>query len=153
MIGIRVGGDTTPVRLVTSPFTELTPSVSPDSRWLAYVSNESGTNEVYVRPFPNTDAGRWQVSVSGGWEPRWSRDGRTLFFLDANKRMTAAHLGLAAGFEVTSVEPLFDANGFRLDGYHQSFEVTADGRFVFRAPRQEPGAVAGARVVWVENWR
>ena len=151
LIGIRLSGDTTPVRLVTSPFTELTPAVSPDSRWLAYTSNESGANEVYVRPFPNTDAGHWQVSVSGGAEPRWSRDGRTLFFLDVNQRMNAAHLSVAGGFAVTSIEPLFDANSLRLDGYHQSFEVEADGRFVFRSPRLEAGAAAAAKVVWMDN--
>ncbi len=153
LIGIRLSGDTTPVRLVTSPFTELTPALSPDSHWLSYTSNESGANEVYVRPFPGTEAGRWQVSVNGGSEPRWSHDGRTLYFLDANKRMNAAHLNTAKGFEVVSVEPLFDANGFRLDGYHQSFEVTADGKFVFLSPRQEPGARVAAQVVWVDNWK
>jgi Tol biopolymer transport system component len=153
LIGIRLSGDTTPVPLVASPFTELTPAVSPDSRWLAYTSNESGTDEVFVRPFPNTDAGRWQVSVSGGGEPRWAHDGRTLYFLDANQRMNAAHLDLAGGFAVKSVELLFDANAFRIDGYHQSFDVLADGRFVFRSPRVEPGAAVGAKVVWVENWR
>ena len=138
---------------MTSPFTELTPALSPDSHWLSYTSNESGANEVYVRPFPGTEAGRWQVSVNGGSEPRWSHDGRTLYFLDANKRMNAAHLNTAKGFEVVSVEPLFDANGFRLDGYHQSFEVTADGKFVFLSPRQEPGARVAAQVVWVDNWK
>ncbi len=55
-------GDTTPVPLVASPFTELHPAVSPDGRWLACTSIESGTNEVYVRPFPATNGGRWQVS-------------------------------------------------------------------------------------------
>jgi eukaryotic-like serine/threonine-protein kinase len=151
LIGIRLTGDTTPVKLVATTFTELTPAVSPDTRWLAYTSNESGAPEVYVRPFPNTDGGHWQVSVNGGSEPRWSHDGRTLFFLDASKVMTAAHLSVASGFEVLSVEPPFDATGFRLDGYHQSFEVAADGKFVFRSPRREPGAAVSARVVWMEN--
>src|SRR5262249_32931064 len=57
-------------------------SLSPDGRWLAYESNESGSNHVFVRPFPDINQGRWQVSTSGGGGPSWSRDGRELFFLD-----------------------------------------------------------------------
>ena len=66
LVGVRTTGDTTPVPLVASPFQELHPAVSPDSRWLAYTSNESGANEVYVRSFPGTTGGRWQVSNGGG---------------------------------------------------------------------------------------
>jgi Tol biopolymer transport system component len=69
LVGVRTSGDTTPVPLVASSFTELEPAVSPDSRWLAYASNESGANEIYVRPFPGTTGARWQVSTGGGAEP------------------------------------------------------------------------------------
>ena len=82
-MGVRTSGDTAPVPLVASPFTELQPALSRDGRWLAYTSNESGTNEVYVRPFPDTGRGPVQVSNGGGAEPRWSPDGREVFFLDA----------------------------------------------------------------------
>ncbi len=152
LIGVRLTGDTTPVPLVASPFTELTPAISPDGRWLAYASNESGNLELYVRPFPNTSTARWQVSVNGGSEPRWSRDGKTLFFLDGAKRMNAAHLNGGAEFGVSGVDVLFDASGFRLDGFHQSFDVTPDGRFIFLSPRRENGAETIPRVVWVEHW-
>ncbi len=70
IVGVRTSGDTTPVPLVASPFTELHPTVSPDGRWLAYTSDESGANEVYVRPFPATTGGRWQVSNGGGGHPQ-----------------------------------------------------------------------------------
>ena len=83
LVGRRVRGDTTPVILVSSPYTELHPAVSNDGRWIAYTSNESGRNEVYVRPFPNTGEGRWQVSTAGGFQPRWSPDGQSLYFIDA----------------------------------------------------------------------
>src|SRR5690348_4195400 len=82
LVGVRVGGDTTPVPLVATGFTEQEPAISPDGRWLAYASNESGANEVYVRPFPATTAARWQVSTGGGEAPRWSSDGRELYFYD-----------------------------------------------------------------------
>jgi serine/threonine-protein kinase len=152
LIGVRTTGDTTPVPLVASPFAELTPAVSADGRWLAYASNESGNLELYVRPFPNTSSARWQVSVSGGSEPRWSRDGKTLFFLDGSKWLNAAHLKGGAEFSVTGVDRLFDASVFRLDDVHQSYDVTADGRFVFLSPGHELGTATTARVVWMENW-
>src|SRR5262249_57048044 len=68
--------------LVHSPGQDGNAEVSPDARWLAYDSDESGQFEVYVRPYPDTDRARWQVSVRGGKEPVWSRDGRELFYRD-----------------------------------------------------------------------
>ncbi len=65
------------------------PDVSPDGRWLAYQSNESGTIEVYVRPFPNVNNARWQVSNGGGVMPQWSRTGRELFFLNSERVLSS----------------------------------------------------------------
>ncbi|MBK7925915.1 MAG: PD40 domain-containing protein [Bryobacterales bacterium] len=76
-----------------TPFGEYLPEFSPDGRWLVYQSNESGTNEVYVRPFPVTGGGpggRWQVSTGGGQRPLWSRDGRELLFLTSDGHVMAA---------------------------------------------------------------
>ncbi len=98
LVGVRSSGDTTPVPLVASSFTELEPSISPDSRWLAYTSNESGANEVYVRPFPGAAGARWQVSTGGGAQPRWSPDGRELFFLDGTAHLMAAQVRPGATF-------------------------------------------------------
>ena len=61
-------------------------ALSPDGKWLAYSSNESGTNEIFVRPFPNINAGRWQISTGGGFAPRWARTGRELFYQSAGRR-------------------------------------------------------------------
>ena len=153
LIGVRTGGDTTPVPLVASEFTELHPAVSPDGRWLAYTSIESGTNEVYVRPFPATTGGRWQVSNGGGSQPRWSSDGRELFFLDGGGRLVAAQVRTASQFEVTGLKPLFDASAFPVDPFHQSYEVLPGGRgFVFLHQRQSGRAAAGVTVVQADNW-
>jgi hypothetical protein len=74
------GGDRKPVPIVRTRADERNPHVSPDGRWIAYSSNETGRSEIYVRPFPE-GPGRIQVSVNGGVFPRWRRDGRELFFL------------------------------------------------------------------------
>jgi serine/threonine-protein kinase len=72
-----------------TPFAEVSPAFSPDGRWLAYLSNESGTSEVYVRPFPGP-GGKWQISTGGARFPLWSRDGRELLFETLDYRVMAA---------------------------------------------------------------
>ena len=80
-IALFVRGDSTTTPLVAAGgFEEVAPALSPDGRWLAYASNESGRYEVYVRPFPDANAGRWQVSRNGGNEPVWAHNGRELFY-------------------------------------------------------------------------
>ncbi|UCC24154.1 MAG: serine/threonine-protein kinase [Gemmatimonadales bacterium] len=81
VMGIRPGVDSVAVPLVATQFEEIHPSVSPDGRWLAYASAESGGFEVFVVPFPNTDEQRIAVSSRGGMAPRWSPDGRSLYYL------------------------------------------------------------------------
>ena len=152
IVGIRTEGDSTPVPLVASSFSELNPALSPDGRWLAYTSNESGASEVYVRPFPNTGDGRWQVSNGGGTGPRWSLDGRELYFLDAGGRLIAAQVARGATFATASSRPLFDASGLVRDVFHQSYDVTRDGRFIFISPRQLAADSRAPRIVRVDNW-
>jgi len=80
---LRVGVDSVPVPLIASDeFSEGDPALSWDGLWIAYVSNETGRNEVIVRPFPSVDGGWWQVSEQGGMAPRWAHNGRELFFWD-----------------------------------------------------------------------
>ena len=69
--------------LLETSFVEQNAELSPDGRWLAYQSNESGRDEVYMRPFPNLEAGRWLVSTNGGTTPLWARSGEELFYGDA----------------------------------------------------------------------
>ncbi len=75
--------------LIAPPSSEQNADLSPDAQWVAYESNESGQTEVYVRPFPNVEEGRWLVSRDGGTRPLWSRDGRELFYLGAPGRVMA----------------------------------------------------------------
>jgi serine/threonine-protein kinase len=153
IVGVRTSGDTTPVPLVHSPFTELHPAPSPDGHWLAYTSNESGKNEVYVRPFPNTEDGRWQVSTGGGTEPRWAPNGRELYFLGASGHLIAAEIRPGPGFAVGSSRSLFEVTRFNDEAFHQGYEVTPDGRyFLFSAPRRDAGSTRAPQVVAAENW-
>jgi Tol biopolymer transport system component/tRNA A-37 threonylcarbamoyl transferase component Bud32 len=154
LVGVRTLGDATPVPLVASRFTELHPAVSPDGRWLAYTSNESGTNEVYVRPFPNTNGGHWQVSNGGGTEPVWAPSGRELFYLNRDSRLIAGEVqATATTFAVGRLTPLFDASGFEVDAFHQAYGVTPNGgSFVFVSPAGGTATGTAPRIVWVDHW-
>jgi serine/threonine-protein kinase len=82
-----------PELFLRTPFAEREPVFSPDGRWIAYVSNEPGSNDVYVRPFPGgapSGSGKWQISTGGGRYPMWSRDGRELFYETPDNRIMAA---------------------------------------------------------------
>ena len=152
IVAVPVSGGGAPVPVAASSFTELHPALSPNARWLAYTSNESGINEVYVRPFPDAQGGRWQVSNGGGSEPRWSRDGRELFYLDGDLRLNAVRVQTVPTFAAAGRSSLFDASNFAVAGFHQSYEVTPDGRaFVFVSPRRA-GEQGAAQLVWADHW-
>ena len=151
IVAVRLS-DSTQVPIVATPFSEYHPALSPDGRWVAYTSNESGTNEIYVRPFPEAGGGRWQVSNGGGVQPLWSPDGHELFFLDASSRLTAARVQTTPTFSVDGLTPLFDASGYLLDFFHQSYDITPDGRsFIVARSRRQVGG-RGPQVVWAEHW-
>ena len=130
---------------------------SPDGRWLAYTSDESGRAEVYITPFPN-GASKWQVSAGGGMNPRWRRDGKELFYMAANSDLTAAEVdGSGAAFQVGAVRPLFRAllrsGPSRLELNPTSgqigYDSAPDGKwFVVNAP------LAGSQppITLVTNW-
>ena len=99
--------------MVASSFTELNPAISPDSRWLAYASNESGRNEIFVRPFPNTNDGRWQVSTGGGYQPRWAPDGTVLYFIEPSTgRLMVVPVSTSPTFAAGQTRTLFSTSGF-----------------------------------------
>jgi Tol biopolymer transport system component len=153
IVGVRTTGDTAQVTLVGTQFTEMHPAISPDGRWLAFISDESGANEVYVRPFPATTTGRWQVSNGGGISPVWSPDSRELFFIDNANRMTVATLNTTPGFEVTGLRPLFELRGYTIDLFHQSFAMDAEGKHFVLLRQQSSSAMATRpSVVLVQNW-
>jgi len=129
------GGEPRPI--VAGPFEERAPTVSPDGRWLAYVSDESGRDEVYLQAFPGPGA-REVVSRSGGREPVWSRDGRELFFRTADSLMVAA-VDSREPLSIGTPRALF-ADGYARDGNQFSlgapaYDVMPDGRsFIMVSP-------------------
>jgi eukaryotic-like serine/threonine-protein kinase len=136
---------TTP--LLNGAFNELVAQVSPDGRWIAYASNETGANEIYVRPFPSGE-GQRQLSASGGYAPRWRKDGKELFFLAGN-RFKMASVKINASGSVFNYEPpveLFDTgyiNFSHSGGTFLPYAVSPDGQ-KFLIPRPERPDAAGA---------
>jgi eukaryotic-like serine/threonine-protein kinase len=103
------GEDRKPRIYLQTEFHESQARFSPDSRWVAYASNESGVNEVYVRPFPDASAGKWIVSKGGGNQPHWRRDGKELFYISADSKMMSADVSTGAGFKSAVPKALFPA--------------------------------------------
>jgi eukaryotic-like serine/threonine-protein kinase len=124
----RPGVDSTPTEVSVGRFDEYSPTVSPDGRWLAYVSVESGREEVYVRPFPDVARARWQASTSGGSSPVWSRDGRELYFAAAAGHLASLDIAPGPEFRPSALKNLFSLAPYLLGPYHQSFVVEPGGR-------------------------
>ncbi len=156
LMAIRSSSEAAPIELAATEFHETSPELSPDGRWLAYASDESGRLEVYLRPFPNVRDGKWLVSRQGGAMPLWSRDSDELFFIDGAGRLVAAELD-GGSVPTTTNRVLFDMSqqyagisndraGIRL------FDVTADGRFLAVRPAGASRMGDPVDVVLVENW-
>jgi Tol biopolymer transport system component len=154
LIGIRTAGDTTPVPLASSPAEEVHPAISPDGRWLAYTSSESGRGEVFVRSLDLSSTSRWQVSTAGGDLPRWSPDGRELYYVVGGLQLTAATVRTTPSFRVEGRQQLFSVAQYFLDPYHQAYDVRPDGSgFVFLRPLADSASSSGAiQLVRAENW-
>ena len=141
-----LSGDTTPKPVAASTTAiESMPRLSPDGRWIAFTTDESGRNEVVVQPFPGP-GGRSQVSVTGGTEPIWARDGRRLFYR-GDGRLMAAVLRPGATFEVASRDTVLVDNYVFAGNPHANYDVMPDGKsFIFLE-----GESTGDMVV-VSNW-
>ncbi|MEA3247630.1 MAG: hypothetical protein U9Q74_15865, partial [Gemmatimonadota bacterium] len=145
---IRNGGRGPVEPLVATRFEEAYPEVSPDGRWLAYTSDQSGTVEVYVRPL-DRDGEEVRVSLAGGSEPMWGPDGRELFFRStgAGKSMLiSASLAFAPTLAVTARRELFDASEMSTATPHSNYDVSPDGR-MFAMVRQNPST----RITVIQN--
>jgi serine/threonine-protein kinase len=142
---LPLAGDRTPLPLLTSIDDDKHPRVSPDGRWLAYVSNRSGSEEVYVRPISGAGA-RVSVSSGGGSEPLWAPDGTRVFYR-AGARLVRARLATSPALEVVARDTLFEGP-YTTDPWHPNYDVTPDGTgFIMLQPVDE-----NRRLVMIVNW-
>jgi eukaryotic-like serine/threonine-protein kinase len=141
-------GDRKPYSLVTTRFREFHPRFSPDGRWFAYVSDESGRLEVYVQSFP-ASGGKWMISNGGGGQPVWRRDGRELFYINPERKLMSVVVKADATFQASIPQPLFDT---RIDDFRSNsrYDVAPDGqRFLINVPLEAPTAPP---IIVVLNW-
>jgi Tol biopolymer transport system component len=148
--------DVTPL-IADAKASESEPSLSPDGRWLAYVSNESGRPEVYVRPFPNVESGRWQVSRNGGSAPLWAHNGRELFFRGASANLIAVTVRPGPSFVSAEEHTMFSTSAFQASSVSSRlYDITPDDRrFLFVRTVGGPAAATAAgppNLVRVDNW-
>ena len=129
------------VEIEPGRFDSHSPTLSPDGRWLAYVGFETGREEVYVRPFPNTGDARWQVSTAGGISPVWAHSGRELFFVDVAGRLVSVSIAPGPSFQAGAPTALFSLDNIVLPPYHQAFSVGPDDQdFYFLEDRTTANA-------------
>jgi serine/threonine protein kinase/dipeptidyl aminopeptidase/acylaminoacyl peptidase len=143
--------------LLNQKYAEFQPKISPDGKWMAYASNESGQLEIYVRPFPEVNKGRWQVSTNGGNTPLWSPNGRELFYLKEDAAM-AVSVETEPIFKAGKPETLFRGTYVRFStSERQPWDISPDGkRFLMIKPPGSTGAATTAagprRINIVVNW-
>ena len=131
--------------------------VSPNGQWLAYESNESGRNEIYVRPFPNVEADRQQVSTNGGTQPLWARNGQELFYESMGTLMRVP-VKTGATFERGTPEKVFDASPYLVRppgaGPGRMYDVSADGQrfLMIKETSVADERPPSARIILVQNW-
>jgi serine/threonine-protein kinase len=136
--------------LIQTTFIERNAEISPDGRFLAYESNESGRNEIYVRPFPRVDGGRWQVSTGGGTQAAWARNGRELFYLDGSNTLTAVLVQMTGATFQRGQSGQSVRHGVRdARGLPRVRRVTGGQRFLMI--KQDQNATLASMVV-VLNW-
>jgi serine/threonine-protein kinase len=147
-------GDSTTTSLLSGSFDEFGATLSPDGKWLAYVSDESETAEVYVRPFPNAGASRWQLSKSGGREPLWAHSGREIFYVNGDGAMVASQVATEPTFRVDGEVVLFSmGQDYRRDDVYRTYDVTqSDQRFLMLRVVESDDEESKSSLLLVKNW-
>ncbi|HYK42718.1 MAG TPA: hypothetical protein VE007_10050 [Thermoanaerobaculia bacterium] len=146
-LGIYSVADKKSSAFLSTPSSEANGRFSPDVRWLAYTSDDSGRNEVYVQPFPAT-GGKWQISTAGGGQPVWNRNGKEIFYVSADNKLMVVDVKADPGFEAGTPRALFDV---RLkSGTGWKYDISPDGqRFLANIAVEE---VKANLITLVLNW-
>ena len=140
--------------LLVTEFSERYPEVSPDGQWIAYQSDESGRREIYVRPFPNLDTGKWQVSRGGGLAPVWAPDGRELFYRRRDLAMMAVPVETEPTFRPGNAVMLFEARAFLQLPGPRAFDIAPDGQrfLMIKLDRETSEPPTPGQINLVQNW-
>ena len=146
-------GDRKVEMLLNEDYSEANAVISPDGKWLAYQSNESGRDEIYVRPFPDVNTGRWQVSTEGGTRPVWARNGRELFYYLPPGVVMSATVSADTGFASSVPRAVLKGN-YLSPNAGRMYDVSPDGqRFLMMKDAElKDGATAAPQLVVVQNW-
>jgi eukaryotic-like serine/threonine-protein kinase len=148
---LPLDGDRKPYPFLQTEFNETHARFSPDSKWVAYISDETGRAEVYVQSFP-ASGGKWQISTGGGDQPQWRRDGKELFYLSPDRKLMAVQVKTGETFENGAPVPLFQTKVFPpvSTGARNNYVVAADGqRFLVNNVVEEN---ASHPITVVLNW-
>jgi serine/threonine-protein kinase len=138
---------------VQTQFNELNGEISPDGRWLTFQADDSGQDEIYVRPFPAVGSARWQVSTGGGTRPLWSPSGQELFFLTSAGALMSVRVNRGQTWDAGSPAKLFEGPYFvgGAANTNRTYDISPDGRrFLMIKPEQTTGGAT--HLVVVENW-
>ena len=148
---LPMSGDRKPFPFLQTPFNEQQAQFSPDGKWIAYTSDDSGTPEVYVQTFP-ASGGKWRISTTGGAEPKWRRDGKELFYLAPDKKLMAVDTKLGTVFEAGVPKALFETRILVLTTFRNHYVVTGDGqRFLINSGLEETSTPISVVVNWTED--
>jgi len=149
-------GDRVRKTLLHDEYSKINPRISPDGGYMAYASGESGKQEVYVRPFPEVDKGKWQASTSGGVSPLWSPDGRELFYLSLENSVMAVAVETKPAFSLGTPKTLFRSTYVpSIAGEGSPWDISADGkRFLMmkESGTNASAAVGPRKINIVLNW-
>jgi serine/threonine protein kinase len=147
---LPITGERKPYPVLKAGFNQLNAAVSPDGRWIAYLSDESGSEEIFVQSFPPS-GGKWQISARGGTEPSWRRDGKELYFMSGTKLMAVDVKAAGSTFEAGIPKVLFEPQVPLYTARRNRYVPAPDGqRFLFVTT---PVAVDTTPFVVVENWQ
>ncbi len=155
LLMVRFSGEARLETLLEAPGVERNPAIAPNGRFVAYNSDESGHPEVYVRPFPNLSARRWQLSTAGGAQPRWTRGGRELLYRDGQGRVMSVTVrgDSIDGFDHSKPVSLFTFGVGMRYGLDPEYDVSSDGeRFVFFSELVARDSASSAELVLIQNW-
>jgi serine/threonine-protein kinase len=154
ILALQPGTDGPPMSLLATQFDEWGPAFSRDGRWIAYQSTETGENEVFVRPFPDVESGKWQVSSGGGQSPLWSHGGTELFYWTSVGELVSVDVETDGRFRAGERRVLFDINGaeYRIPGVSGQYDISPDDERFLMLRRAGTDDEATNELIVVENW-